>query len=85
MKMKKFGKVVLVVTVMCVGTAVFAGPPRQNHRGGNDGLKLANGIVDLVLKVVNPHQKPHQKPHHRPLQPPPPRKPHRPAPPRHHR
>ena len=82
MKMKKFGKVVLVVTVMCVGTAVFAGPPRQNHRGGNDGLKLANGIVDLVLKAVNPHHKPHR----RPLPPPPPpRKPHRPAPPRHHR
>lgn len=79
--MKKFGKVMLVVMVFCMGTAVFAGPPRRVHRGKNDGLRLANGIVNLVLKVVNPHHKPHR----RPLPPPPPRKHHRPAPPRHHR
>ena len=80
--MKKFGKVMLVAMVFCMGTAVFAGPPRRVHRGKNDGLRLANGIVNLVLKVVNPHHKPHR----RPLPPPPPpRKHHRPAPPRHHR
>ena len=80
--MKKFGKVVLVVMAFCMGTAVFAGVPRGNHRKGNEGLKLANGIVDLVLKVVNPHHTPHRRPQ---PPPPPPRKPHRPAPQRHHR
>ena len=82
MKMKKFGKVMLVVMVFCMGTAVFAGPPRKPHREKNDGLRLANGIVNLVLKAVNPHHKVHRRPQ---PPPPPPRKHHRPAPPRHHR
>lgn len=82
--MKKFGKIMLVITVLCVGTTAFAGP-RGHHREKNDGLRLANGIVNLVLRAVNP-QPVHIKPRHhhrRPAPPPPPRKPHRPAPRRH--
>lgn len=42
-------KVLLAVTVTCVGTCAFAHRP---HR--NEGLALANGIVDLVCRVVAP-------------------------------
>ena len=42
-------KVLLAVTVTCVGTCVFAHRPHHN-----EGLALANGIVDLVCRVVAP-------------------------------
>ena len=50
------GKVFFAAAVLCIGTAVFAAP-RPHHHGHhkrNEGLELANGIVDLVLKVVAP-------------------------------
>ena len=40
----------MVVALVCVGTCVFAKP--HHHR--NEGLELANGIVDLVCKVLRP-------------------------------
>ena len=43
-------KVVAAVAVFCVGTCAFAAP--RHHR--NEGLELANGIVDLVCKVLKP-------------------------------
>ena len=85
--MKKLGKIMLIATVMFAGTAVFAGPHGRHHK--RDGLDLAAGIVDLVLKVVRPepavtiYQQPgYYRPapkHHRPAP-----KHHRPAP-KHHR
>lgn len=42
-------KVLLAATVTCVGTCVFAHRPHHN-----EGLALANGIVDLVCRVVAP-------------------------------
>ena len=43
-------KTAAVIAIVCVGTCVFAGP-RHHH---NDGLALANGIVDLVCRVIQP-------------------------------
>ena len=52
---KMNGKVFFAAAVFCIGTAVFAAPPRHHrHHKHNEGLALANGIVDLVLKVVAP-------------------------------
>ena len=42
-------KVLLAVTITCVGTCAFA---RHHHH--NEGLALANGIVDLVCRVIAP-------------------------------
>ena len=41
-------KVLFAVTITCVGTCAFA------HHHHNEGLALANGIVDLVCRVVAP-------------------------------
>ena len=77
--MKKFGKTTMIVAVMLLGTVVFAAPPHAHKKHKNDGLELANGIVDLVLKVLNPAptvtvvQTPPPPPakHYRPAPPPP--------------
>ena len=48
-------KTMLVAAVVCVGTCAFAG--HHGHHGRhyhNDGLALANGIVDLVCRVIAP-------------------------------
>ena len=71
----------MIVAVMVWGTAVFAGPPRGHKHHKNDGLELANGIVDLVLKVLNPTPtvnviQPQQ--YYRPAPPPPPPRRHKP-------
>ena len=50
MKMNGKTKTLMVVALVCVGTCVFAKP--HHHR--NEGLELANGIVDLVCKVLRP-------------------------------
>ena len=53
--MKKTAEFMLVAAVMICGTGLLAGPPRHHrHHRDRDGLDLANGIVDLVLKVVAP-------------------------------
>lgn len=39
----------MVAALFCVGTCAFAKP--HHH---NEGLELANGIVDLVCKVLRP-------------------------------
>lgn len=44
-------KTLMVVALVCVGTCVFAKPHRHYR---NEGLELANGIVDLVCKVLRP-------------------------------
>ena len=44
-------KVVAAVAIFCVGTCAFAAPRHHHH---NEGLELANGIVDLVCKVLKP-------------------------------
>ena len=61
--MKKTVKIMLFAAVMCLGTTAFAGPHGKpgHHR---DGLDLANGIVDLVLKVIRPEP---AVIHHRPV------------------
>ena len=41
-------KVVAAAAIFCVGTCAFAAP----HHHHNEGLELANGIVDLVCKVL---------------------------------
>ena len=51
---KMNGKVFFAAAVLCIGTAVFAAPHHHGHHKRNEGLELANGIVDLVLKVVAP-------------------------------
>ena len=50
--MKNTAKVMTLAAVMVIGTAAFAGPRHHHHK--RDGLDLAYGIVNLVLKVVNP-------------------------------
>ena len=50
--MNKKMKAVTIVAILCIGTCVFAGPHRKHHH--NDGLELANGIVDLVCRVIAP-------------------------------
>ena len=45
-------KVLLIAVAICAGTVTFAAPYHRHHR--NEGLELANGIVDLVLRVTNP-------------------------------
>lgn len=55
--MKKNVKVLLTVVAVCAGCMVFAGPPRHGghaHHHKRDGLDLAYGIVDLVMRVVAP-------------------------------
>ena len=52
--MKKNMKFMLVITAMLVGTAVFARPPHGRGHRERDGLDLANGIVDLVMRVIAP-------------------------------
>ena len=52
--MTKNAKLMLVVAVMLVGTAVFARPPHGRGHRERDGLDLANGIVDLVMRVIAP-------------------------------
>ena len=54
--MKKTAKLMTLAAVMVVGTAAFAGPakPPRHHDGGNDGLRLAAGIVNLVADVLRP-------------------------------
>ncbi len=47
-------KFMLVITAMLVGTAVFARPPHGRGHRERDGLDLANGIVDLVMRVIAP-------------------------------
>ncbi len=85
--MKKVVKIMLVAVVMFIGTAAFAGP--HGRRGKErDGLDIANGIVNLVLKVLRPqpaviHQQPvyfHKPPvrHHKPVK----KVFHKPAPPK---
>ena len=86
--MKKVVKIMLIAVVMFMGTAAFAGPHRKKER---DGLDIANGIVNLVLKVLRPEtatiqHKPvyfHKPParHHKPAK----KVFHKPAPPKHHR
>ncbi len=49
--MKKNVKFVAVAAVMVFGCAAFAGP---HHHHKRDGLDLAYGIVDLVMRVVAP-------------------------------
>ena len=78
--MKNTAKVMTLAAVMVIGTAAFAGP-RHHHK--RDGLDLAYGIVNLVLKVVNPAPAVVQAPPvviHKPAPRPAPR--HRQAPPR---
>ena len=43
-------KTLMVAALVCVGTCAFAKP----HHHHNEGLELANGIVDLVCKVLKP-------------------------------
>lgn len=45
-------KVVTAAAIFCVGTCAFAAP--RHHHYHNEGLELANGIVDLVCKVLKP-------------------------------
>ena len=40
----------MTVAVICIGTGAFAAP----HHHHNEGLALANGIVDLVCRVIRP-------------------------------
>ena len=47
------GKFLMVAGLVCFGACVFAGPPRHHHYH-NEGLELANGIVDLVCRVLRP-------------------------------
>ena len=61
--MKKNAKVLLVIVAMVLGAGLFAAPPHHGRRGhgrhhDRDGLDLANGIVDLVLRVVAPRPAP---------------------------
>ena len=51
LKMNGKTKTLMVVALVCVGTCVFARPHRHYR---NEGLELANGIVDLVCKVLRP-------------------------------
>lgn len=51
LKMNGKTKTLMVVALVCVGTCVFAKPHRHYR---NEGLELANGIVDLVCKVLRP-------------------------------
>ncbi|MBO5821550.1 MAG: hypothetical protein J6R86_00890, partial [Lentisphaeria bacterium] len=48
------GKFLMVAGLVCFGACVFAGPPRHHHHHRNEGLELANGIVDLVCRVLKP-------------------------------
>ena len=43
-------KFMMAAMLVCVGTCAFARP----HHHHNEGLELANGIVDLVCKVLRP-------------------------------
>lgn len=52
--MKKNLKIFLAVIVVGTGCTVFAAPPRGHHHHERDGLDIANGIVDLVLRVLAP-------------------------------
>lgn len=52
-KMMKNVKLMLIITAMLAGTVVFARPHDKHHRK-RDGLDIANGIVDLVMKVIAP-------------------------------
>ena len=49
--MKKTAKITLIAAIMCIGTAAFAAPHAKPEK---DGLDIANGIVNLVLKVIRP-------------------------------
>lgn len=51
--MKKMTKVFVIAVAMFATGTVFAGPHHHRHHR-NEGLDLANGIVDLVLKVIAP-------------------------------
>ena len=54
MKMKNTVKVMTLAAVMVIGTAAFAGPRHDRPHHKRDGLDLAYGIVNLVLRTVNP-------------------------------
>ena len=43
-------KILMAAALFCVGTCAFARP----HHHHNEGLELANGIVDLVCRVLKP-------------------------------
>ena len=45
-------KFVLAAAIVCCGYTVMAGPHHRHHK--RDGLDLANGIVDLVMRVIAP-------------------------------
>jgi hypothetical protein len=81
-KMNKTWKLLLAAVAVCVGTATFAAPPR--HHKHNEGLEIANGIVDMLLKVTNPAYAAaqHHRHYHKPVPPPPPKRYRRPAPPK---
>ena len=78
--MNKKVKVMVMVAIMVVGTAAFAGHHEKRHRR-NEGLELARGIVNLVTGVVRPAPvgicKPVPVPIHRRPAPPPKHKPHK--------
>ena len=52
-KMMKNVKLMLIITAMLAGTVVFA-RPHDKHHHKRDGLDIANGIVDLVMRVIAP-------------------------------
>ena len=52
--MKNTVKVMTLAAVMVIGTAAFAGPRHDRPHHKRDGLDLAYGIVNLVLRTVNP-------------------------------
>ena len=85
-------KILMAAALFCVGTCAFARP----HHHHNEGLELANGIVDLVCRVLKPAPVVVTQPAVVTPAPvvvtpapvvvaPPPRPVYRPAPPRHHR
>ena len=51
--MMKNVKLMLIITAMLAGTVVFA-RPHDKHHHKRDGLDIANGIVDLVMRVIAP-------------------------------
>ena len=50
--MRNTAKVMTLAAVMVIGTAAFAGPRGHHHH--RDGLGLAFGIVNLVIRAVTP-------------------------------
>ena len=72
--MKKTVKYMLFAAAVLVGTTAFAGPPRHHREKGNDGLRLAAGIVNLVTEVIAPAPQPPVICYRPAPPPPPPRK-----------